>query len=209
VDQDYLTSVDSYFNDNTSPPPFLSSEEGYPRPVFRHGSASIVQSKSEGSGVSGFSVDSLLPQTAPVHHTVDSSTHQSFASRRGHLSSSLERTHHVQNQPPHLRENPYHHRHHVNAYHPHHPYTQKRAGSTPPAPHVDDGGHISALRFAEHKRHSHSASQIPSYSQSNSLSSSRTSFPLHVPPDEAAGTTASPVVVSSIGVVSAVTTADI
>jgi len=178
MDQDYLTSADSYFNHNISPPPPST------RSLFRHNPVSIVQSKSEGSGSSNGSSNDFGLEPAPTYHIEDSmrTNHDSFAARRGHLSSSLERTHHLhQHQLPHLHQHNRHSKVHLDLHHsrqPHHS-KHKRAGSTPPAP-LSDGGHASALRFSENKRHSHSTSHTPfsSNSQLNSHSSSRTSFQL-------------------------------
>jgi hypothetical protein len=156
MDQDYLTSPDSYFHRNLSPLPPLSPGS-YALPVFRHKPTSIVHSTSEGSGSGNSANLAFHSATHQVTHHVG----ESFAARRGHLSSSLERTHHMHQ--------------HLDIHHSRHPFMKKhkRAGSTPPAP-LSSGGHINTLRFTENKRHSQSAS----HTLSNSRSDSRTSFAL-------------------------------
>lgn len=162
MDQDYLTSADFDFSQNTSLHPLLS--QSHTRPVLRHNPISIVQSKSDGSGdriVADFVLDSAPRRV--IHHVNDSlhRNHESFAARRGHLSSSLERTRHLHQHQllPHQQSRRvpakldlHHHNIDIKSH--------QRAGSTPPAA-VSDGGHTSALRFAENKRHSHSASHTP------------------------------------------------
>ncbi|KAF9063322.1 kinase-like domain-containing protein [Rhodocollybia butyracea] len=184
LDQDYLTSGDSYFRNTTSPPPL---SENHARPVFRH-NLSITHSTSEGStgSIAEFSVTDLVPE--------------SFASRRGHLSSSLERPHNT-------RQNP-HHPQHIPLHQLHQPYTIKkhrRAGSTPPAlTSLMDGGYASALRFKENKRHSQSASHTPfsgyPHTSANSLGPIGRHAPEHSGPARAAPVTATitPVVVSGV-----------
>ncbi|KAJ3781599.1 hypothetical protein GGU10DRAFT_101634 [Lentinula aff. detonsa] len=150
MDQDYLASSDSYFHSKTSPPPTQS--ESHSRPMFDHRPGSIVQTQSEGNGHGSLA---------------DLASSTNIADNEYRKGQSLERSHH----PHHL----YHHLHH-----PYNVKKQMRAGSTPPAPlsSLLDGGHTHALRFAEPKSHSHSASHTPFSLYSQSHSSSRTSFGL-------------------------------
>lgn len=160
MDQDYLTSADYDFNQNTSLHPLLS--QSHTRPVLRHNPISIVQSKSDGSGnriVPDFALDAAPRRV--VHHDTSHRNHESFAARRGHHTSSLERTRYLHQH----QLLPHHHNRRLPAqldFHHHNidVKSHQRAGSTPPAA-VSDGGHVSALRFAENKRQSHSASHTP------------------------------------------------
>ncbi|KAF8828059.1 hypothetical protein HHX47_DHR4000581 [Lentinula edodes] len=187
MDQDYLTSSESYFQRNISPPPIQSES----RPLFHHRPGSIIQTKSEGHRRSTFADLALETSVIEVPENV-----ADREPRRGHVSSSLERSHHTSH------------------HHFHHPYNlkkQMRAGSTPPAPlsSLLDDGHTSTLRFSEHKSHSHSASHTPFSVYSHSHSSSRTSFgllaseqtgPIRAMPVSAMVT---PVVVTGVNVTSA------
>ncbi|KAJ3773661.1 hypothetical protein FB446DRAFT_732090 [Lentinula raphanica] len=174
MDQDYLTSSESYFNSQTSPPPIPS--ENHNRSVFHH-SGSIVQTKSEGGQ------HHRLADLANASDKLNPNVNDELSSfHREKASSSLERSHH-----PHF----HHHRH----THPYNVQKQTRAGSTPPAPRSSllDGGHINALRFAEHKNHTHSASHTPFSVYSQSHSSSRTSIGLLSSELEAGSIRAQPV----------------
>ncbi|KAJ3747757.1 hypothetical protein DFH05DRAFT_1458041 [Lentinula detonsa] len=118
MDQDYLTSSDSYFHSKTSPPPTQS--ESHSRPMFDHRPGSIVQTQSEGNGHGNLA---------------DLASSTNIADNEYRKGQSLERSHH----PHHL----YHHLHH-----PYNVKKQMRAGSTPPAPlsSLLDGVHTHALR---------------------------------------------------------------
>ncbi|KAF5343793.1 hypothetical protein D9757_014111 [Collybiopsis confluens] len=187
LDQDYLALSESYFQ--SSP----SSADNIPRVLFRHGAVGIAHSKSEegvSSNVKHAAILSNVSSGSPSHH-------ESFASQRGHLSSSLERSHREHQLLP-VRP-------HIN--HPRDLNKKRRPGSTPPAFYSPLLGGAGAQRFA-HREHARTTSHTPlsvhTNSHSRSHSASRAAFGLFVPEKtgatraELVRATVTPVVVSGV-----------